>query len=140
MVLRISSTFVKRTGTTYITTAPGAGSGRSSRQVQPAEWARRLGFVRGFARYRSATDRRTQIPPPGCCRTGRTVRGPTCTRTKRSPRLLAAALQLPTIWHSTPLRPWVFHCLFGLLSVTGLRIAEALNLKLARSSISSRRC
>ena len=27
--------------------------------VQPAEWARRLCFVRGFARHRSATDSRT---------------------------------------------------------------------------------
>src|SRR5574338_1053770 len=33
-------------------------------------------------------------------------------------------------WPSTPLRPWVFHCLIGLLSVTGLRISEALNLEL----------
>ena len=44
--------------------------------------------------------------------------------------LLEAALQLPTAWPSTPLRPWVFHCLLGLLSVTGLRISEALDLKL----------
>ena len=34
-------------------------------------------------------------------------------------------------WPSTPLRPWVFHCLLGLLSVTGLRLSEALNLELA---------
>ncbi len=33
--------------------------------VQPAEWARRLCFVRGFARHRSATDSRTEIPPIG---------------------------------------------------------------------------
>jgi len=26
-------------------------------------WARRLSYVRGFARYRSATDARTEIPP-----------------------------------------------------------------------------
>ena len=32
-------------------------------EVQPAEWARRLGFVRGFARYRSATDPLTEVPP-----------------------------------------------------------------------------
>ncbi len=31
--------------------------------VQPAEWARRLCFVRGFSRHRSATDSRTEIPP-----------------------------------------------------------------------------
>lgn len=33
--------------------------------VKPAEWARRLCFVRGFARHRSATDNRTEIPPVG---------------------------------------------------------------------------
>ncbi len=30
--------------------------------AQPAHWAQRLTFVRGFARYRSATDPRTQRP------------------------------------------------------------------------------
>ncbi|MCA1791992.1 MAG: tyrosine-type recombinase/integrase [Thioalkalivibrio sp.] len=45
-------------------------------------------------------------------------------------RLLDAALKLPTTRPSTPLRPWVFHCLLGLLSVTGLRISEALDLQL----------
>jgi integrase/recombinase XerD len=44
--------------------------------------------------------------------------------------LLQAALLLPVAWPSTPLRLWVFHCLIGLLSVTGLRISEALNLEL----------
>ena len=34
-------------------------------------------------------------------------------------------------WPSTPLRPWVFHCLIGLLCVTGMRMSEALNLELA---------
>src|SRR6266436_6632422 len=33
--------------------------------VQPAHWAQRLSFVREFARYRSATDPRTQIPLQG---------------------------------------------------------------------------
>jgi integrase len=28
------------------------------------------------------------------------------------------------------LRPWTYHCLFGLLSVTGMRISEALDLRL----------
>ena len=46
-------------------------------------------------------------------------------------RLLDAALELPVTWPSTPLRPWVFHGLIGLLSVTGMRLSEALNLKLA---------
>jgi hypothetical protein len=34
------------------------------RHTQPAHWAQRLSFVRGFARYRSATDPRTELPAP----------------------------------------------------------------------------
>jgi len=96
----------------------------------PAAWARRLMFVRGFARHRSATDALTEIPPHELlpCRSNRAR--PYLYTEQEVQQLLSAALQLPTAWPSTPLRPWVFHCLLGLLSVTGLRISEALDLKL----------
>ena len=35
--------------------------------VQPAEWARRLCFVRGFARNRSAIDRTDPLAPSHTC-------------------------------------------------------------------------
>jgi integrase len=41
--------------------------------------------------------------------------------------LLQAALKIPA---KDGLRPWTYHCLFGLLSVTGLRVGEAQNLEL----------
>jgi integrase len=44
--------------------------------------------------------------------------------------LLRAALDMPYRYRSGELRPWVFHCLFGLLSVSGLRLGEARNLTL----------
>jgi integrase len=43
-------------------------------------------------------------------------------------QLLKAAKAMPAT-HS--LQPWTYHCLFGLLAVTGLRISEALNLKVS---------
>lgn len=98
--------------------------------VLPSEWARRLGFVRGFARYRSATDVRTEIPPKGLLPHRSKRARPYLYTPQEVQRLLTASLDLPTAWPSTPLRPWVYHCLFGLLSVTGLRISEALNLQL----------
>ena len=105
-------------------------SGRSRRTtVQPAERARRLCFIRGFARYRSATDPRTEIPPLDLLPYRSTRARPHLYTEQEVQRLLDAALNLPTTWPST-LRPWVFHCLLGLLSVTGLRISEALELKL----------
>ncbi len=52
--------------------------------VQPAERARRLCFVRGFARHRSATDNLTEIPPPGRCHTEPLMPKRTCTPTMKS--------------------------------------------------------
>lgn len=98
--------------------------------VQPAERARRLGFVRGFARYRSASDSLTEIPPPELLPHRSTRARPYLYTDQEVRDLLDAAMKMPTKWPSTPLRPWVFHCLLGLLSVTGLRISEALDLKL----------
>jgi integrase len=45
-------------------------------------------------------------------------------------RLLRAALQLHFRYESGQLLPWVYFCLFGLLSVSGLRLSEARNLEL----------
>ncbi|MGH8636457.1 MAG: tyrosine-type recombinase/integrase [Burkholderiales bacterium] len=99
--------------------------------VQPAEWARRLCFVRGFARHRSAVDSRTEIPPIGLLPHRSTRARPHLYTEEEVERLLTAALELPVAWPSTSLRPWVFHCLIGLLCVTGMRVSEALNLELA---------
>jgi integrase len=114
----------------YITARLALEWAQQAQTVQPAEWARRLGFVRGFARYRSATDARTEVPPAELLPHRSTRARPYLYTEQEVQRLLDAALQLPTAWPSTPLRPWVFHCLLGLLSVTGLRISEALDLKL----------
>lgn len=101
-----------------------------AKTVQPAERARRLGFIRGFARYRSAIDPLTEVPSPELLPHASSRARPYLYTEQEVRGLLEAALQLPTAWPSTPLRPWVFHCLLGLLSVTGLRISEALDLKL----------
>jgi integrase len=44
-------------------------------------------------------------------------------------RLLRAALDLPCRYERGRLRPWLYYTLFGLLSVTGLRVSEARNLE-----------
>ena len=98
--------------------------------VQPAEWARRLCFVRGFASHRSTADPRTEIPPVGLLPFRSKRARPYLYSEEEVQRLLDAALELPVAWPSTPLRPRVYYCLIGLLSVTGLRISEALNLEL----------
>lgn len=123
--------FLEERDTPHITTALALAWAQQSSSVQPAEWSRRLGCVRGFARFRSATDVLTEVPPLGLLPHRSTRARPYLYSDEEVQRLLDAALKLPTSWHSTPLRPWAFHCLFGLLSTTGLRISEALNLQLA---------
>jgi len=97
-----------------------------AKTVQPAERARRLCFVRGFARYRSATDPLTEVPSPELLPYPSTRAKPYLYTEQEVRGLLEAALQLPTAWPWTPLRPWVFHCLLGLLSVIFSRIRPPL--------------
>ena len=44
--------------------------------------------------------------------------------------LLRASLRMPYRYERVKLRPWVYYCLFGLLSVSDLRLGEARNLEL----------
>jgi integrase/recombinase XerD len=122
--------FMEERRAEYITVRLALEWVQQAKTVQPAEWTRRLCFVRGFARHRSAVDARTEVPPPEILPYRSTRAQPYLYTEQEVQCLLDAALELPTRWPSTPLRPWVFHSLFGLLSVTGMRISEALDLKL----------
>lgn len=91
----------------------------------PRYQAHRLSAVRGFARYLSARDERTEIPPAQ-------LLGPCVIRIQphiysdsQLRQVIAAAASLPAPY---PLRPRTYSVLLGLLSCTGLRISEALNL------------
>jgi hypothetical protein len=56
-------TFIEQRRASYITHSLALAWAKQPSGVQPDEWARRLSYVRMFARHRSATDPRTQIPP-----------------------------------------------------------------------------
>ncbi len=58
------ATFMEQRKASYITHKLALAWAQEPKAL-PSEWARRLGFVRVFARHRSATDSRTQIPPTG---------------------------------------------------------------------------
>ena len=59
------SSFMQRRRAPYITQALALTWAQQPANTQPTNWARRLSFVRAFARYRGATDPRTQVPPQG---------------------------------------------------------------------------
>lgn len=122
--------FLEERKARYITRELALAWAQQPQKVQPAEWARRLGFVRGFARYRSATDPRTEIPPHGLLPFRAKRARPYIYSDAEIRSLLRAALDMPYRFERGKLRPWIFHGLFGLLSVAGLRIGEARNLEL----------
>jgi integrase len=123
-------TFMEQHQAPYITQALALAWAQQPENVQPAHWARRLGFVRVFARYRSSSDSRTQIPAQGLLPFQPKRAQPYLYTDDEIESLLDAALKMPCRYERCALRPWVFHCLFGLLSVTGLRVGEALSLEL----------
>jgi integrase len=86
----------------------------------------RLSIVRGFARHWSATDPSTEVPPLGLLPYRPKRAQPYFYSDHEIRTLLNAAKSRPSI---DPLRPWTYHCLFGLLAVTGLRLGEALSLR-----------
>jgi integrase len=122
--------FMERQRASYITQALALQWAQQPSYAQPAHWAQRLGFVRGFAQYRSATDPRTQIPAPGLLPFQPKRARPYLYTDAEIQGLLTAALKMPYRFERGKLRPWVYYCLFGLLSVSGLRLGEACNLEL----------
>ncbi|RWD66343.1 MAG: integrase [Mesorhizobium sp.] len=117
--------YLESAGIDHITNEIALRWARLPVSVQPVQWAWRLGIIRGFARYCSAFDPRTQVPPTDLIPSTRVRRSPHFFSDGDIEQLLCAALALPPI---DGLRRWTFHCLFGLLSVSGLRIGEAIRL------------
>lgn len=122
-------TFMERHRAPSITQALALAWAQQPSNAQPAYWAQRLSFVRGFAQYRSATDSRTEIPAPGLLPFQPQRARPYLYSSSEIRRLLRAALDLPCRFERGRLRPWLYYTFFGLLSVTGLRVSEARNLE-----------
>jgi integrase/recombinase XerD len=116
--------------TDYITIPLALKWAQSSTIARPAESARRLTFIRMFARHLSASDPRTEIPPTRLLLHRATRAKPYLYSEEEVRRLLAAALAMPVARRTASLRPWTYHCLLGLLAVTGMRISEALDLRI----------
>jgi integrase len=114
--------FYEKQGASHIT-IPLALQWAQRTPARPAEWARRLTCVRCFARYWSAIDPQTQIPPWSLL-PHRPLRARPYLYTDKEIRQLLEAAQrmggLPGLTYSR---------LLGLLSVTGMRMGEVLNLK-----------
>ena len=112
----------------HITTRLALAWAQRPAHVQPARWAQRLTWVRGFARYRRATDPKTEIPPFHLLPFRPKRARPYLYTDQEVRQLLKACLRLsPT----DALRKWTYQALFGLLAVSGLRLGEVLSLRMS---------
>jgi integrase/recombinase XerD len=117
--------FLEQHHNDIITTELALAWAKLPSKVQPARWARRLSYVRAFARYCRAIDSRSEVPPCDLLPISYQRPAPYIFTDKDIRRLLQASQQLSVKEHFFP---QTLYCLFRLLSVTGLRIREVLNL------------
>ena len=117
--------FMELDNAPYITTKLALKWATEPTHAQRATWAERLMCVRVFARYCVGRDPRTEVPPLGLL-PFRPQRPTPYLYSEQEVRALMKAAQ--KLRPSGGLRPLTYQCLFGLLTVTGLRISEALAL------------
>jgi integrase len=86
--------------------------------------AQRMMAVRGFARYLSGIDPRTEVPPAGTIRHPKRWRRPFIYTDTN----VLALIEQADLLIAQPLRSATYQALIGLLATTGLRVGEALRL------------
>jgi integrase/recombinase XerD len=112
-----------RLGTRQLTIDTALAWARQPTHADPSWWAYRLSAVRGFAVYLHPRLPGTQVPPADLFPL----------RTKRATPYLYSADDIAALMSAarrlhTPLVAATYETLIGLLTVTGLRIGESLNL------------
>lgn len=123
--LKSFARFAEQRGDTHVRAATAVEW--SAQGPSAGQRARRLRMIIGLARHLAAEDRRHEVPPDGVFGHHRERRLPFLFSAEDTRRLIAAAWALP-LAHSA--RSWVYATLFALLAATGLRISEALGLRL----------
>jgi integrase/recombinase XerD len=110
-------------GAEHLTIDHAVSWAKQPSQAAPAWWAVRLSTVRALARYLSALDPATEIPPPRLIREPSHRIVPYIYSQDDVTGLLEAAGRLPTTHRAD-----TYQTLIGLIAVTGMRIGEAVRL------------
>ena len=109
----------------HLTLALALRWARLPAKADPSYWARRLDTVRGFAKFLQIGDRRTEVPPVRMLGPARRRRAPHIYSPGEIVNLLRKAQSL----QGKGFEPLTIHTVIGLLACTGMRISEALRLR-----------
>jgi integrase/recombinase XerD len=124
-LLRNFIAFLQAERVSYITRQVALRWATQPAKAQPATWAGRLGIIRRFAIWHSATEPRTEIPPAGLLPDRYRRKPPHIYSDEEIEIVLRESQQLPS---PNGLRARTYTTLFGLLVATGMRVNEALGL------------
>jgi integrase/recombinase XerD len=124
-LLRNFMAFLQAERAPYITRQLALRWATQPAKAQPATWAGRLGIIRRFAIWHSATEPRTEIPPAGLLPHRYRRKPPHIYSDEEIEIVLRESQQLPS---PNGLRARTYTTLFGLLVATGMRVNEALGL------------
>jgi len=117
--------FAEKEGVSFITAELALRWATQSLGCQTAWSAARFGIVRGFAKYQSVMDPRTEVPSQELLPYRYHRKPPYIYRDDEVKRLIKAAHQLQS---PLGLRAATYSMVFGLLVVTGMRISEPIGL------------
>lgn len=117
--------FVENRGATAITTELALQWAQEDPTASSVTHADRLAMVRRFAAWRSATDPRTEIPPPRLLTRRYQRPAPYIYSDEEVAKIVSGAADLPS---HRGLRGLTFSTVFGLLAVTGMRVGEVVAL------------
>jgi integrase/recombinase XerD len=124
-LLHVFVEFVEKKKVSFVTIKLALEWATQPKDVQPAWWAKRLGMVRGFAKYLSATDPRTEIPTRELLPYRYHRKTPHIYTDTEISKLISIAKKLKS---PRGLRATTISTIIGLLAATGMRISESINL------------
>jgi integrase/recombinase XerD len=124
-LLHSFASFAAQRGETHIRTRTAVEW--AAQAPSEGQRANRLSMLRVFARFARAEDIGHEVPSERVFSAHRVRYRPFIFTSDQLHDLLVRASKLPP---AGSIRPWTFTTLFSLLAITGLRISEALNLRL----------
>jgi integrase/recombinase XerD len=124
-LLHSFASFAAQRGETHIRTRTAVEW--AAQAPSEGQRANRLSMLRVFARFARAEDIGHEVPSERVFSARRVRYRPFIFTSSQLHDLLVSASKLPP---AGSIRPWTFTTLFSLLAITGLRISEALNLRL----------
>jgi integrase/recombinase XerD len=129
-VLEKFITFMKINKSSHITVTEALNFSTKSKKCSSFEHSRKLRIIRQFSIYVKMFDFKTEIPPKDALPVSYQRRTPYIYTKEEIIGVLNACIKIKS---SNSFYPLTFYTLFGLVSVTGMRTQEAINLE--RSSI-----